>query len=205
RTGVQAPAKPQQHQRQHADAQRLVRGVHPEILRRARQFAHGQADDGRSQDQQHDQPVEALANRAPAFAGVLQGHGSGSGSGGAGGGSDAGSVRGSASAGTPASASAASRSSRSRSLSASVSAAGGCGSGASARPASRTAARLRMASASIRSSTRSPIIEDQASTPKSLRLSTALAENPTVRRNGGSGCRLAAFMRTSSTTSRSTP
>src|SRR5690606_34203209 len=137
-------------------------------------------DDGQDQDQQHDQPVEGLADVAPVLAGVAQVHGSGSGSG-------TGVCPASASAPAPASASASA--SASSTVSSGAMASGSCAS--SAAPGSPAAARERVASASMRSCTVSPIIERQAVMPKSERASVAVAEKPTVRRNGGIGWRRA--------------
>src|SRR5690606_21098208 len=63
----------------------------------------------------------------------------------------------------------------------------------------------RAASSSIRPSTPSPIIEAQAVLPKSARLSVAVAEKPTVRRNGGIGCRPSWLRTASRMTSRRVP
>src|SRR5690606_27702131 len=139
---------------------------------------HHQADHADQQDQHGDGPVQQLADAAPAV-GVLQAHGwtGSSGSGGRSGG------RGDGGGGTPASAG---------------------GSAAPAWPGSG-ARLLRTASASIRSSTSSPIIVGQASTPNALRLSVPRAENPAVRRNGGMGWRRSALKLTSSASGRVTP
>src|SRR5690606_380572 len=75
---VRPPPAPHTHTLSLHDAlpisQRLVRGVHPEILRRARQVAHHQADRADGQDQHGDGPVQELADATAAFD-VLQAHG----------------------------------------------------------------------------------------------------------------------------------
>src|SRR5690606_187848 len=117
----------------------------------------GQAQDAHGQDQQGDHPVQGLADAAPAGRGVLGSHGGVSSTGGG-----DGTWESSRGTGVP------------------VASTGGVSAG-SAAFLSRTA------SASIRRSTASPIIDGQPDTPNALRLSVAVAEKPAVRRNGGSG------------------
>src|SRR5690606_20529669 len=125
-----------------------------------------------------DQPVQQLAHRAPAVGRVLPGHGVGSGAGVVGGSSAGGSSVGASSGGassTPASSTGAVASEASSAVAASSA------STSSACPCARCA------SASMRSTTASPITPGHASMPNALRLIVVVAENPTVRRNGGSG------------------
>src|SRR5690606_19406276 len=141
--------------------------------------AHGQADDGQHQHQQHDQPVQQLAHRAPAVGRVFPAHGVGSGAGVVGGSSTGGSSAGASSGGAspaPASSTGAVASEASSAVAAS-----------SASTSSACPPRARCASASMRSPTASPITPGHASMPNALRLIVVVAENPTVRRNGGSG------------------
>ncbi|KAG1363044.1 hypothetical protein G6F61_013943 [Rhizopus arrhizus] len=72
--GIKAPAEAEQHQRQHGDADGLVRGVDPEILGRLGQFTHGKADHAQGEDQQCDQPMQDLADTPPGGGRVLGGH-----------------------------------------------------------------------------------------------------------------------------------
>src|SRR3546814_3076811 len=121
-----------------------------------------QADDGQHQHQQHDQPVQQLAHRAPAVGGVLPGHGVGScvvagvvsgivssGAGAAGAGPSSGTSSGDTS----------SEGASSDAVPPGTASSGTCssGTGASESAPSTSPPRTRCASASIRSATASPI------------------------------------------------